>query len=82
METLCHEKKFLNIFLILPVKLYISCIFKAGDDVDAYLQEVSLLADKITELKNKAGTVPSYQEAKDKSEVCSFIYSSDMSKNE
>lgn len=56
---------------------------KAGDDeVDAYLREVTLLADKITELKKKAGTVPSYQEAKDKSEVCSSIYSLDMSENE
>lgn len=60
-----------------------SISLKAGDDeVDAYLREVTLLADKITELKNTAGTVPSYQEAKDKSEVCCFIYSLDMSENE
>ncbi|XP_069180920.1 LOW QUALITY PROTEIN: dystrophin [Procambarus clarkii] len=38
-----------------------------GDEVDAFLREVTANADKITEIKAKLVTIPSYQDAKEES---------------
>ncbi|XP_042209207.1 dystrophin-like [Homarus americanus] len=46
---------------------------KAGqlgdDEVDSYLREVTVMADKITSVKTKVQTLPSYQDAKAKAEA-------------
>ncbi|XP_069940660.1 microtubule-actin cross-linking factor 1 isoform X2 [Cherax quadricarinatus] len=39
------------------------------DEVDAFLREVTAMADKISEIKTKLQMVPSYQEAKEKAEA-------------